>query len=1039
MAGAGYAMILLLLLIQWASFMPHSVVGAEKAPSPLLAGTEEDALKILEGGYDFRQITFDDIEAFVQRSWWRLALHVVRSSHQKKLDYTAPVRRAVQKMKGDADELMKWLSADFAIPQEVPCDMRWAQNDTFVVIAARFTHQWDLPGAKLSVFTTKGGQGHIDVEKTNAALKDIFSADVSSSKVYAGLIGSSGYARKLYNINVSLFDEIDVRESSWKVEFVRARGSMQMSKGAAIPELRMWLRKRWPATLLWPRLTLLQDDADVVPWSEAEEYGMLEETSEMSVNRVKESSQTCLSTGPLYCPATDQCVNACLKCEGYTAQTKDWTRCHKLPWTGDVSIAKFTDDDLLAGFIKGTLQWQNVVPDAHTWVIRWGRSANEAFEDTPLSSGIWLTDETVVGTVPEETAVPEGATHLLALAATSGGKSEKIVAVAPIVDRVEPPALLSFLFYDDDPRRHQIKGIVRARLPQDRSLIQSYVLYWGYRGREQEEIQNLGVAATWTTDRAVVVASRNEHEADQVELELSTALPTDKQVPNVLMLHSRNGDVDSAEVTYSLSDICAPASTEGKIVVYADEDPSPGSVGFQIVLHKLPADSEIDGYNIYWADSHGKQLSKLIEMKSASSSRISQTVPHGTKIPDKAVTLLAIARNAHGQAPGGPFYPFDDWDQKAVAASWEASTMILGTPEGKIALLDVLSTSEVLKKKDFGITHYPVSSIKAIANGTRAWVGYHDGSLRHWDLDTAFRLQTIEGSKKGSKKETEEERRRSRMRLHAGPVSVIAVDWDSSMIVSGSKDEWLHVWDFHFRQTLYELQHEGSVRALVADWTSGKLLSGSGDGALRLLNLKCAAEKRQEQEQAKRHTDNKPDPVNVAMCTQKFQVVPDRLERRLAVEGFDLDSDSGCHMAIAADLSMSPERVVVGADDGKLIFSELRNGSVNQLRKLIGHTGRIHAIIVDWSKGRMASAGADGLVHVWDISAESEAKAPLVTLNHYGNAVETLHADWEKGQVATWSGKDKSLRIWDLNTGICIRRVFLVAPGLPKISTFGIN
>eukprot|EP00392_Amoebophrya_sp_AT5.2_P015677 g15892.t1 len=122
---------------------------------------------------------------------------------------------------------------------------RWAQNSTAVVLQVRFAKSWTGPSGHWGQrYSTKGGEGLIEqnAEGINDLLKLHFN---SSTNAFAmEIVGQIGTKRWRFQVpQTVLFAEV-TQKVQHEISFRNAKGSMQMSKGAQLPELRVYFLKK---------------------------------------------------------------------------------------------------------------------------------------------------------------------------------------------------------------------------------------------------------------------------------------------------------------------------------------------------------------------------------------------------------------------------------------------------------------------------------------------------------------------------------------------------------------------------------------------------------------------------------------------------------------------------------------------------------------------------------------------------------------------------------------------------------------------------
>lgn len=125
-----------------------------------------------------------------------------------------------------------------------------------------------------------------------------------------------------------------------------------------------------------------------------------------------------------------------------------------------------------------------------------------------------------------------------------------------------------------------------------------------------------------------------------------------------------------------------------------------------------------------------------------------------------------------------------------------------------------------------------------------------------------------------------------------------------------------------------------------------------------------------------------------------------RLRRRLASAG-DLVTDVAC--------GPRGRRLAVACNDGRILIHHLaREGPP---RILEGHEGRVAAVTFAPAGGRMASAGRDGSVRLWDLASGSSRR-----LEGHEGPVKAV-AFHPRGRLLASGSEDTTVRIWDAPSG----------------------
>lgn len=239
-----------------------------------------------------------------------------------------------------------------------------------------------------------------------------------------------------------------------------------MSTGAQIPELHIQLRKRYPQSAHWPRLSA--DPASPVP----ELWEAMPAPAEPAQVLRTASRLTCRGAG-FHCPQLDVCVPTCGECPGAKLHSVK-TSCVERP-SAEWELS-FLDTDLRPGLLGGVVNWTSVAGNAaHTadlLTLRWGSSPAQVLDGfEPLATNR-TADECESLAVPPGTALPAGAQYLLVGAANEAG--DVLAGAVAIRDRTRPPAPLSVKFKDTDARERIASGTVEMEPPLDENGIESY-------------------------------------------------------------------------------------------------------------------------------------------------------------------------------------------------------------------------------------------------------------------------------------------------------------------------------------------------------------------------------------------------------------------------------------------------------------------------------------------------------------------------------------------------------------------------------------
>ncbi|WPH00528.1 Hypothetical protein R9X50_00335700 [Acrodontium crateriforme] len=245
--------------------------------------------------------------------------------------------------------------------------------------------------------------------------------------------------------------------------------------------------------------------------------------------------------------------------------------------------------------------------------------------------------------------------------------------------------------------------------------------------------------------------------------------------------------------------------------------------------------------------------------------------------------------------------------------------------------------------------------------------------------------------------DTKTGRLRNRLEGHEG--GVWALQYDGDTLVSGSTDRSVRVWDIQSGKCTQTFQgHTSTVRCLVilqpteigkeADGTpiimpkEPLIITGSRDSTLRVWKLPVPGGR------------------------QIFQTGPPANDRD---NPYFLRTLSGHHNSVRA-IAAHGDTLISGSYDCTVRVWKISNGDL--IHRLQGHAQKVYSVVLDHARNRCISGSMDNLVKVWDMTTGS----CLFNLEGHTSLVGLLDLSHDRLVSAA---ADSTLRIWDPETGLC--------------------
>ncbi|KAH8817866.1 quinon protein alcohol dehydrogenase-like superfamily [Flagelloscypha sp. PMI_526] len=255
------------------------------------------------------------------------------------------------------------------------------------------------------------------------------------------------------------------------------------------------------------------------------------------------------------------------------------------------------------------------------------------------------------------------------------------------------------------------------------------------------------------------------------------------------------------------------------------------------------------------------------------------------------------------------------------------------------------------------------------------------------------------------------------MHGHSSPIWCITFSPDGQLIVSGSDDHTLRLWDATTGAGIGEplRSHSSSVKSVAFSPDGRQIVSGSKDKTLLLWDATTGAV---IGEPLRGHSSVV---YSVAFSPDGQHIVSGSGDKTVCLWDATTSTLIGeplrGHSSPVHSVAFSPDgqRIVSGSEDKTLLLWDTRTGAVIG-KPLLGHSDIVRSVMFSPDGQRIVSGSNDNTLHLWDATTGALIGKPL---RGHSDTVFSV-AFSPDGQSIVSGSRDNTLRLWDAMSGAVI-------------------
>ncbi|MFM2062804.1 MAG: hypothetical protein RLZZ507_2474 [Cyanobacteriota bacterium] len=303
-------------------------------------------------------------------------------------------------------------------------------------------------------------------------------------------------------------------------------------------------------------------------------------------------------------------------------------------------------------------------------------------------------------------------------------------------------------------------------------------------------------------------------------------------------------------------------------------------------------------------------------------------------------------------------------------------------------------------EKPFAQFESKVNAVAISPQGrTRIAVGLGNGTVEIWDVLTGTKWASCLG--------------------HTSSVNSVAFSPDGSMVVSGSLDNTVRLWDAKTGEAIAQpiTGHTGSVNSVAFNPDGNTVVSGSKDKTVRLWDVNTGKAIGQLYSHAQPVT-------SVAFSPDGNTIVSGSWDNTVWL--WDLNTEEAIaqtfsgHTKPILSVAFSPDgkTIVSGSWDNTVRLWDIETGeAIGQ--PFSGHTNSVTSVAFSANGSIVVSGSEDSTVLLWDVKTGEAIGQPFS-----GHISSVTSVAFSAGSMVVSGSEDRTVRLWDVETATPINQVF---------------